>query len=485
MHTLITAVPGSGKTTTLAREITTAIESGVPPEMIYAITFTREAARELEERCHPGIHASTIHSLAFRILRGVYTTTDADLLHSGIMYDEMLTQAQEHSETFAAELLVIDEAQDLSLLQFEFICSLLPGARSVIVVGDSMQSIFSFTGGDPKYMLAFTEQIPEMQTVSLQYSYRIPRVISDYINTIFTPAVPIASTTEGGTVATHIVPEHDLFDSIIDAMTDHAGVLVRTNADIITLIQKLGNRMHDVNYSLPLSAHPYVSFASAVISMGLCIDPVVLRRAADLVGGLSRGAVRTLHALRGQSLTRNELLELCSYTSLYDIEGGCDYPLVSQKSRKEFKILIELCELYREFYGKTTPDAILALLTRIEDDGYGVGSVWRETIHDTEVLVEAIRKRVLMGTDSYYTVDNASSTTIMTIHAAKGKEFDTVLLAVNGRTVNIYDAEEFRVLYVGCTRAKHALTVFVPDIRTQDHSRVNILDMFIPHTQLV
>ena len=70
---LVLAGPGSGKTATLTGRIKYLIHSGVEPEFILAITFTREAANEIEERVSSFTeelpYISTIHALCYDILK--------------------------------------------------------------------------------------------------------------------------------------------------------------------------------------------------------------------------------------------------------------------------------------------------------------------------------------------------------------------------------------------------------------------------------
>lgn len=66
----VCAGPGSGKTAVLVERVKHLIEKGVPPKRILAITFTKKAAQEMEERIgmENGPVVSTLHALAFRIL---------------------------------------------------------------------------------------------------------------------------------------------------------------------------------------------------------------------------------------------------------------------------------------------------------------------------------------------------------------------------------------------------------------------------------
>ena len=73
---LVIAGAGSGKTRTLVYRVARLVETGVPPENILLLTFTRKAAGEMleraaglaDERCRH-VPGGTFHSLAYRVLR--------------------------------------------------------------------------------------------------------------------------------------------------------------------------------------------------------------------------------------------------------------------------------------------------------------------------------------------------------------------------------------------------------------------------------
>lgn len=66
----VCAGPGSGKTAVLVERIQRLVEFGVEPERILAITFTKKAAQEMQERVRieKETNISTLHALALRIL---------------------------------------------------------------------------------------------------------------------------------------------------------------------------------------------------------------------------------------------------------------------------------------------------------------------------------------------------------------------------------------------------------------------------------
>jgi len=81
---LLLASPGSGKTTTLNMKIGyLLLEKKIAPQRILAMTFSKAAARDMSERferffgtlTHERIHFSTIHSLAYQIVRQYFYKT--------------------------------------------------------------------------------------------------------------------------------------------------------------------------------------------------------------------------------------------------------------------------------------------------------------------------------------------------------------------------------------------------------------------------
>ena len=72
---IVTAVPGSGKTSTLTARVMNLIAKGIEPRNICCITFTNKAAQEMKERIlgasphAKGVWVSTFHRLCLRLIR--------------------------------------------------------------------------------------------------------------------------------------------------------------------------------------------------------------------------------------------------------------------------------------------------------------------------------------------------------------------------------------------------------------------------------
>ena len=71
---MVVACPGSGKTTVIVERTNQMIRSGISPEHILVITFTKEAAVQMKERYEKkygkcGVTFCTIHSICFSVIK--------------------------------------------------------------------------------------------------------------------------------------------------------------------------------------------------------------------------------------------------------------------------------------------------------------------------------------------------------------------------------------------------------------------------------
>jgi DNA helicase-2/ATP-dependent DNA helicase PcrA len=73
---------------------------------------------------------------------------------------------------------VVDEYQDVNPLQQRLLDAWLGGRAEVCVVGDPNQTIYSFTGADPDYLLGFADRYSDAEVVKLERDYRsTPQVV--------------------------------------------------------------------------------------------------------------------------------------------------------------------------------------------------------------------------------------------------------------------------------------------------------------------
>ena len=266
---MVLAPPGSGKTL-IVTERTRYLneESGVRPDQILVITFTRYAAREMKERFerltagknYP-VTFGTFHSIFYGILKCAYGIGANNLMsekESSVLLQEVLDQTDiestpevEDEEELVRELLrevgmvknglchlkdfhskyltqdefaevfrsyehqkkelkkfdfddmlvqcyalfrkkpeilqgwqkrfqyiLIDEFQDINRVQYEVIRMLAAPRYNLFVVGDDDQSIYGFRGAKPELMLYMKQEFPSLRTISLTVNYRSTEFIT-------------------------------------------------------------------------------------------------------------------------------------------------------------------------------------------------------------------------------------------------------------------------------------------------------------------
>tara|TARA_R110000772_G_scaffold268452_1_gene395570 strand:+ start:14689 stop:16143 length:1455 start_codon:yes stop_codon:yes gene_type:complete len=76
------------------------------------------------------------------------------------------------------DVLILDESQDFSPLQWELIEGMLPYVQEVVIAGDDDQAIYKWSGADPHGMAKFIEKHKSTVTV-LSQSYRVPRDVHE------------------------------------------------------------------------------------------------------------------------------------------------------------------------------------------------------------------------------------------------------------------------------------------------------------------
>jgi DNA helicase-2/ATP-dependent DNA helicase PcrA len=73
----------------------------------------------------------------------------------------------------------VDEYQDVNPLQQALLDRWLGGRDELCVVGDDYQTIYTFTGASPEYLLTFTSRYPRAEVVRLEQNYRsTPQVLT-------------------------------------------------------------------------------------------------------------------------------------------------------------------------------------------------------------------------------------------------------------------------------------------------------------------
>lgn len=149
---LVLSSAASGKSAVIVERIRYLLEQGVDPSKIVAITFTNNAASVMYERLgYPnGLFIGTVHSYCNYLLRG--GAVDTTKILNEERFDDLFEEIKKNPDCIKpVEHLLLDEAQDSTLEQFEFFELINP--KNFMYVGDIKQSIYGFNGSYPKYLI--------------------------------------------------------------------------------------------------------------------------------------------------------------------------------------------------------------------------------------------------------------------------------------------------------------------------------------------
>jgi superfamily I DNA/RNA helicase/DNA polymerase III epsilon subunit-like protein len=120
--------------------------------------------------------------------------------HHLIDFDEILFLTRALFESSGAVLadcrgrwdhVLVDEFQDLDFTQYAILKYLTEGHRSVFVVGDDEQSIFSWRGADPRVLARFAADFDVREPIVLDVNCRCARTIFAAARRVLPPAAPL------------------------------------------------------------------------------------------------------------------------------------------------------------------------------------------------------------------------------------------------------------------------------------------------------
>lgn len=153
---VVPAGPGSGKTYVLVRKLASLILlEDVKSEQLLMLTFSRAAEVEFKKRLRDLIgnaaeyvEIKTSHSYSFDILGRKGSVDDSGHIVADAV--EGILRGRVERSRITKSILVIDEAQDLGVQEFELVKELirLNDDMRVIAVGDDDQNIYEFRGSD-------------------------------------------------------------------------------------------------------------------------------------------------------------------------------------------------------------------------------------------------------------------------------------------------------------------------------------------------
>ncbi len=517
---LIIAGPGTGKTRTLTHRIAHQVaELGRPARQFLAITFTRRAAQEMRDRLaglgaglDDEVTVTTFHGLGLRILRehaaaaglpdsfgvadeaalirvaaelagsereGRKLAGDpdgrpglrAELIARGLVDFDGLTELP--AELLAREpriaaglaarwpFVSVDEYQDIDPVQYQLVRALAGDGAGLTAIGDPDQSIYGFRGADVGIFGRFAADFPGATTVELTRNYRSgPAIVTAALQAVApSTLVPSRATAAagpsgggpsgraaarrapagGGPSAGAPEPGEVSFYEAADEHAEAAWIAAAVD-------QLLGGASFHSLDSGRADGHGHGK-------LGLSDIAVLYRTDAQAV-------------VLGQALTRAGLpYQKRSHDLL------ARRPAVAGLMRE-----MALTQPTGDVLGQLTAAVRALAAARGESDATvtdirAAGEVLAPLARRCGDDAERFRTEISLGAEADALDPRAEAIPLLTLHAAKGLEFDVVFLAGcergllplrlpgSGPLTPEQSAEERRLLFVGMSRARARLVL--------------------------
>ena len=390
--------------------------------------------------------------------------------------------------------ILVDEYQDTSVAQFLLVSLLAGGSNNICVVGDDDQSIYRFRGATIENILSFEQHFPGAKVIRLEQNYRSTTNILEAANRVIRNNVGRKGKTlwtDNGLgekvqyyVADSEQDEAAHIASIIGQnlkkgarLRDHA-VLYRMNAQsgpIETYFARAGipykivgghrffdrKEVKDILSYLSVIANPQddLRLRRIINEPARKIGAATMDAAANIAAGLGCSLLEVIGEAEDYPSLSRALNPLKNFYALYQELAAAaedqtlDELVATVIDRSGYRRMLEAQGDEGETRLENLGELISAVKTYVQEQG-------------EEATLEGYLEQVALISDIDGYDEEADTVVMMTMHAAKGLEFDYVFLV--GMEEGIFPGEmsknspddleeERRLCYVGITRAKKEL----------------------------
>lgn len=381
------------------------------------------------------------------------------------------------------QYILVDEFQDVNQAQYDVVRMLAAPQDNLFVVGDDDQSVYGFRGAKPGIMMEFMKDYPKARQILLDVNYRSSGyIVKGALRVIGNNKIRFEKKIEAFRKPDETVHVQEVKDPVQEAeyvlerireyrekgvsYTEMA-VLYRTNVDARAMSELMTeyqipfvmkehlNNIYEHFIALDMISYLRLSQGEYDRKYFLQIanrPNRYLTRESMKTGNVSYESLRRYYRDKDWMVDRIDQLE-------WDMKMICDktpYAAI-QYVRKR----MGYDEFLKEYaaYRKISSEDLFAVLEEIwqNSKGYGTIKEWFEHIESYGKMLKEQNKKN----------GEKEGVNLMTMHAAKGLEFDTVfVIEANEGSCPYKKAiadeeieEERRLFYVAMTRAKRKLVI--------------------------
>ena len=397
--------------------------------------------------------------------------------------------------------IMVDEYQDTSKAQYMLVKLLTNDDNNVFVVGDDDQSIYSFRGATITNILNFESDFAPAKVIRLEQNYRSTSNILGSANSVIRnnkgrKGKELWTQQDGGNkVDVHVSDnEHDEVAYISSDIYRHSSigvpfsahaVLYRTNAQSAAVESYFARAGIPYKVVGALRFYDRAEIKDILSYLSLVVNPADNLRLKRIINRPSR-------KIGDATIDRIQEIADGLHVPMIEVIQNCeDYPVLSrsQSALKRFaELYVKLCELYETESLAVFTDKLLDLTgyrnmlvalgtegeSRLENVNEFISTVKAYEEENPEGDLAAFLEEVSLVSSMDNYDENADRVSLMTIHSAKGLEFDYVYLigmedglfpSDRSRYSEADMEEERRLAYVGMTRAKKELHLIRAETR--------------------
>ena len=413
------------------------------------------------------------------------------LLHNLTIFQKEEQILEEYQQRF--RYILVDEYQDTNISQYLWLRLLAQKHLNICCVGDDDQSIYAWRGAEVSNILNFEKDFPGAKVVRLERNYRsTSHILGAASNLIAHNENRLGKTLWTDVNGGEKVRVNGLWDGEAEAQ-----LLLDTISD-----QQLNGHSLNEIAILVRASHQTRPLEERFLRTGLPFRLVGIMRFYERLE--IRDAIAYLRVIAQDSddLAFERIINQpkrgignSTLEKLHVVARSADYPLIQAardlidsdelrgRAKTGLQDLIRLIDQWRELHRKKTELPILAQKV-LENSGYL--EMWKKdksiqspgrienlnelinALHEFDTL-SAFLEHISLVIDNSERVEG-EMVNIMTLHGAKGLEFDTVFLpgweeglfphqrAMDEGGLKALE-EERRLAYVGLTRAKHNVMI--------------------------